>query len=309
VSVSSIALLLVAAWVLASMKTRRFDGELVRPVHPYRRLMAHIMPARNSATVLFDTYVDSEELERYLAEAEKRFPIDITHAVVAGCFISLTRIPSMNRFVAGRRLYQRRWVEVTFSMKRKALDKKAKLANVKLRLGENDTFRDLCDRINEGITVERSDIETKEDKEYNLLTLLPRPMLRALISLAKWLDYYNLCPSWLIGEDPLYTSFFCANLGSLGMAAGYHHLYDWGHCPLFCMIGKIEERVVPHNGQPTIRRMLHLRFTYDERIDDGLNAGLGIQAMVDALEKPYQYLGCLHEDGSDSQPLIVAALT
>ena len=47
------------------------------------------------------------------------------------------------------------------------------------------------------------------------------------------------------------------------------------------------------------QKTLHLRFTYDERIEDGHNANDGIQTFVSVLENPYKYLGCLKEDKTD----------
>ena len=44
-----------------------------------------------------------------------------------------------------------------------------------------------------------------------------------------------------------------------------------------------------------------MRFTYDERIEDGLNANDGIQYIKRVLEHPYELLGCLKEDGSDEK--------
>jgi hypothetical protein len=104
------------------------------------------------------------------------------------------------------------------------------------------------------------------------------------------LDYYNLLPGWYIKDDPLYTSIFVANLGSVGMGPGYHHLFEYGNCPLFIMIGKVEDRVVPRDGQPVVRPILHIRFTYEERIEDGLNAKYGIDNLVAVLEDPERFL-------------------
>ena len=50
-------------------------------------------------------------------------------------------------------------------------------------------------------------------------------------------------------------------------------------------------------------KQMHVRWSYDERIDDGLSANYGIQSVKRALENPYQYLGCLKDDGSDSRAL------
>jgi hypothetical protein len=66
------------------------------------------------------------------------------------------------------------------------------------------------------------------------------------------------------------------------------------------MIGKIEERALVEDGQVVVRRVLPLRWTYDERVDDGLSSRRGILAANAVLEDPQTYLGCLQPDGSDT---------
>lgn len=36
----------------------------------------------------------------------------------------------------------------------------------------------------------------------------------------------------------MYASVFFANLGSLGLDAVYHHMYEWGNAPFFIVVGK-----------------------------------------------------------------------
>jgi hypothetical protein len=188
-------------------------------------------------------------------------------------------------------------------MKRKRLDKAAKLAAVKLRFRDGETFRDLSARINEQIGVERSEKQTYADREFDLLERIPRPLLRGAVRLLRTLDYFNLLPASFIENDGMYTSIFLANLGSLDMDPGYHHLYEWGNCPLFMMVGRIQDRPVVVDGELVVRKTLHIRWSYDKRIDDGLNARFGIESVKRALEDPFVFLGCLEADGSDARPL------
>ena len=88
------------------------------------------------------------------------------------------------------------------------------------------------------------------------------------------------------------------------MGAGYHHLFEWGTSPLFLMVGRIEERAVVKNGQIVIQKTLPLRFSYDERIDDGLSARFGIDGVNEVLSDPFKYLGCVPESGDDAPPLM-----
>ena len=294
--------ILLGLWVLVSLKTSRPDGTLLK-VHPFRRMMSFIMLGRNESVVYFDDYIDVEKLRAYIAEAREHFPVDITHCTVAGVALGLATAPKMNRFVVGHRLYQRKERWITFSMKRRKMDREAKLSAVKLDMPDGQTFRELAERINGKVVIERSDRKTSFDVEMNILSALPRAVLRFAVRLWRLADYYNLLPGALIRSDAMYTSVFVANLGSLRMGPGYHHLYEWGSCPLFLMIGQIEDRPVVRDGEVVVRPMMHVRFSYDERIDDGLNARFGIDTLRTVLEDPYTYLGCLQDDGRDARPL------
>jgi len=294
---------LVVLWILLNLKTSRPDGELVKGLHPYRRIMQFIMPGRNESLVYFDTYVDPKPLLAYLEQARKRFDVDMTHCTVAACMRMLAHNPTINRFTIGGRLYSRRGVYVTFSMKRKALDRTAKLATVKTRLTPGETFQSFCERVAASIGTERSGERTYADKEFDVFDAMPRPLLRAGVTAMRWLDYYNLLPASFIENDPLYTGMFVANLGSLGMDPGYHHLYEYGTCPCFMMVGQLADRPVVVDGKIEIRKTLHVRYTYDERVDDGLNARFAIETITKSLEHPFEIFGCLSDDGSDARPM------
>jgi hypothetical protein len=302
-----LVLAILALVTAANAKTSRPDGRLIRGLHPYRRIMGFVMPTRNESVVYFDSYVDAEQLLAYLDRAGPRFGCDVSHCLVASGFITLTRNPTMNRFSLGGRLYERNGVYLSFSMKRSQGDRGAKLSVVKLRLQEGETFRQLCERINSNIRVERSGEQTYADKEFGLMSRIPRPVLWLGVRALKTLDYYNLLPASFIENDPLYTSIFCANLGSLRMSAGYHHLYEWGTCSAFIMAGQIEDRPVVREGKVEVRKILHLRYSYDERMDDGLNARFGIADLVYALEHPFECFGCVADDGSDVRALAAVA--
>jgi hypothetical protein len=232
-----------------------------------------------------------DRLLDYIERCRSRFPVDITHCLVAAAGLGLRTVTKMNRFVAGQRLYQRNHIAVTFSMKRKRLDREAKLAAVKLRIQDGWTFVDVCREINARIRVERSDKETYADKELGLFFRLPRFAVRWAMNAARWADYHNLLPAAFIENDGFFTSMFIANLGSLGMRAGFHHLYEYGTCPLFMMVGRIEERAWVVDGQVVPRRILHIRWSYDERIDDGLSSKDGIDHVRNALENPEEHFG------------------
>ena len=299
-------------WLLVQMKTSRPDGTLVPNVHPYRRMMSHIMPTRNGSIVYYDYFIHAAELLRYLEAVGARddFEANPTHCIVAAAAMGFAEAPTMNRFVVGHRLYQRDGIWITFSMKRQKLEKKAKLAVVKLELTNLDrSFAEVCNEINGHINRERSGKKTYLDRELALLTAIPRPVMALAFRVARWMDYNNLLPASFIRNDGMFTGLFIANLGSLGMNAAYHHLYEWGTCPLFMMVGRIEERPVVIDGELAVAPVLHVRYGFDERVDDGLTARFGMDTAAYVLEDPFNTLRCTEPDGSDDLPLSAALRT
>ena len=107
-----------------------------------------------------------------------------------------------------------------------------------------------------------------------------------VVSLVRKADDWGLLPRFLLDTDPLHGSMFIANLGSLKMDAAYHHLYEWGTIPIFCVIGQIREVPVVVDGEVVVGRRAVLRFTYDERVEDGLYAQRSLEQMRLLVEDP-----------------------
>jgi hypothetical protein len=281
---------IASIWALIQCKTNRPDGEAVRGLHPYRRLAGFIMTRRSESVVYMDSALRAEKLLAYL-ETHKSSGISLTHLLIAAAGEALRRHPRLNRFMTGKRLYQRHGRWVTFSMKRKKLDAKAKLAMVKLELKDDERLHQLAARIDAQIDHERSGKTTHADKEYKLFNLLPRPLLAAATALLSWLDANNLLPGFFIRDDGLFTSVVIANLGSLAMPAPLHHLYEWGNCPLFMAVGAYEERALVEDGALIVATVLPIRWTFDERIEDGLTARGGLDEVLRLLEDPQAAFG------------------
>ncbi len=296
-----VSFLLIVIWILLTLKTTRPDGILVDYVHPYRKMLLYIMPTKAESVVLFDEAVPADNLLEYIQTTRERFKADMNHVLLAALGAAFVENPELNRFVMGRRLYQLDGVWLTFSMKRRKGDKRSKVAAVKLEMFGDETFEQLSERINQEVERERSDAVTYADRELGAFSQVPRPLLRLCVTLFKAADYFNLLPGTFIEKDGLYTSAFVANLGSLGMKAGYHHLFEWGNCPVFIMAGEVEERAVVEDGEVRVRKMLPIRVTYDERIDDGLTARGALDSIKRVLLNPATELGCIADDGSDKR--------
>jgi hypothetical protein len=72
---------------------------------------------------------------------------------------------------------------------------------------------------------------------------LPGWLISFVVAFLRWLDNFGLVPESITGSDPFYASVFVANIGSLGVNAPYHHLYEWGTVSLFVAMGKHAEEL------------------------------------------------------------------
>ena len=124
------------------------------------------------------------------------------------------------------------------------------------------------------------------------MTRLPGPLVGLLVALARTLDRWNLLPGALTRNDPMYASLFLANLGSVGIDRTWHHLYEWGTVSVFGVLGPArKEVVVGDDGLPVVRDTASLRWSFDERINDGFYCALALRHFTRIVEDPEKYIG------------------
>ena len=99
-------------------------------------------------------------------------------------------------------------------------------------------------------------------------------------------DRLGMLPRSFIENDPMYASAFFANMASLGMPAVYHHLYEYGTCGIFSSLGRPTTEPGSPTSGPDRRRTMNVRWTYDERVEDGLMAWYAIRRFAQVLEDP-----------------------
>lgn len=266
------------------------DGRRVK-VHPYRRMMSFLMPGRNESAVYFEQHVDLTRTLPWLAEWNARTGQRATvfHVILHAIAGVLHERERLNRFTVGRRTYQRHDVFLSFAAK-KAMSDDAPLATIKRRFAKAETFAELVQQLTGDIGEARSDQPSAIDKELKVLLAIPGPILGFLIGVLKRLYGIGLAPRGLVDTDPMYTSAFVANLGSLKIDAAYHHLYEHGNCPLFVTIGRVTHVPAVEQDQVVARPQLTLRFTFDERVEDGLYCAKSLKLLAQRVENPASWI-------------------
>ena len=268
---------------------RRPDGELVRDLPPTKGIVPYLMRGRNESAVYFEQQVAVRHADAYIREFNVAHPaaqITIQHMLMWCIAQILEQFPTMNRFVVGGRLYQRKDIWFTYSAKQ-SLKGKSPLIVIKRRFDPAEPFVDMVRDMQEQLHADRySGRIGPSDQEAALILKFPGIVRRIILAVGRWGDAFGLLPGSMIEHDPLYGSVFFANLASIGMDACYHHLYEYGSIGIFGVIG----RPVPEPGSPTSgpdrRRTMTLRWTFDERCEDGLVAGYALKRCKQMLEDP-----------------------
>lgn len=268
----------------------RPDGTFVKRAPTLRRLMPFLMPTRNEAVVYFEQQIEVAAANALLARLNESRPADrrvtLFQLVLFGLARTIARRPMLNRFVVGRRLYERRRIELSFAVK-KELSDSGGLTTVKVPIDPHETLDAAIEHILASVGKGRGKERLPSEKEMDVVTILPRFLLRFVMKMQGVLDYFNLLPSSMIEGDPLYASVFLANLGSVGLDSAYHHLFEYGTTPIFATMGRVKKAVVPgENDQPVVRDVVSLKFTLDERIADGLYCARGLELLKGYIEKP-----------------------
>jgi hypothetical protein len=266
------------------------DGIRVQPP-PYRRMMSFLMRGRNESAVYFEQHLDLSRTLPWIAErnASGAARITVFHVVLHSLAWLLHERERLNRFTVRRRTYQRRGVFLSFAAKKQMSDE-APLATVKRRFERDEPFDAMVRALTSDIADARSDKRSTIDKELGILLALPGFLLGFLIGLMKRLYGWGLAPRSLVDSDPMYASAFVANLGSLKIDAAYHHLFEHGNCPLFVTIGQVNQTPDVVDGQVVARPRVTLRYTFDERVEDGLYCAKSLQLLAQRIEDPGSHI-------------------
>ncbi len=252
---------------------------------PYRRMMAFLLRGRNQSAVYFEQHLDLSRTLPWLEQRGARVFTLILHALAS----VLHERERLNRFTVGHRTYQRKGVFLSFAAK-KQMNDDAPLALIKRRCPPGETFAELGAALTGEVGTVRANAPTPMDRELAILLRFPGLILAFLIGLMKWLYRWGLAPRSLVDTDPLYASAILTNLGSLKIDACYHHLFEHGNCPLFVAVGQTTQVPAVVDGALVARPTITLRYSFDERIEDGLYCAQTLKLLAQRIEDPASWV-------------------
>ena len=141
---------------------------------------------------------------------------------------------------------------------------------IKVILPPSATIEDVYNEFNEKIEGYRNHPNSSFDKLAKVLNFIPGLLLRWTVRFLRFLDYFGLLPRALTKLSPFHGSLFITSMGSLGIPAIYHHLYDFGTLPLFLSYGSIfTADAIKRDGSRERHHFVTFKVVTDERICDG----------------------------------------
>ncbi len=249
------------------------------------------MRTRNESTVYFEQRIDVGNAERFVRAFNEVHPesrTSLLHVLLWSCRQGLVEFPNVNRFIAGGRLYQRKGIWISYSAKQR-MKKGAPLIVLKREFDPDESFAGMVSAMGEQLHAAKfSGGKNTVDGELKLVLMLPGFLRRLVFAAYPILEAYGMFPRSFIDNDPLYASMFLTDLGSLGLDPVFHHLYEYGNVGTFGVLGRARAEQIPDpdSGRLERKRIAMIRWSFDERIEDGLYAGYGIKQVKKLFEDP-----------------------
>ena len=272
---------------------RRFgdrpDGRKIRSMQPMNSLAPYIMKNRTGAANIIKVTVDIDNMERYIQkkriEGLKGF--GALHVILAIYVRAVSKMPGLNRFISGQKIYARNDIQIMMTIK-KEMKLNADETVIKSYFDPSDDVNTVYTKFFNEIKENRSIDESNSlDIVAKFFNFIPGLFLKFAIWFINLLDYFGILPKFLLKVSPFHGSMFITSMGSLGIPAIFHHLYDFGNCPIFCCYGaKYFAYVLDKDGNNIKKKFMDFTFVLDERICDGHYYAQALKLMLSYLKDP-----------------------
>lgn len=256
----------------------RVDGMLAKDVDHMQKFIPFMIRKRTEAQIFLNLQIDLSNTLSYIDKNN----LDTSKQKLSLFILLLTAMvrvgvqkPRMNRFIAGKRIYDRNELNIAFVVKKEISENGTEII-VKESFNKTDCLQDVAAVVNRLVFSARNKKQEVTEPFIKLFVKLPRIITTFFFAVLRLMDYFGLVPLSAMKNDPLYSSAFVANLGSIGLDSCFHHLYDMGTTSLFIVLGKVKEDLV------------NIAFTIDERIADGYYYAKALELFKHYMENPWE---------------------
>ena len=270
----------------------RRDAVMLRKLDSMHIIMPLIMLNRADNEAFISERIDLTNINKYLEKknsTDPEYKYNLFQVIVTALLKTITLRPKMNRFITNKILYQRREVTASFVIK-KIFEDNSEEGMALLHARDDDNIDSIHAELYRQISKTKGSGKETRDKSseaMDALGIIPRPILKAVFVLIRFLDRHGWLPQSLIATDPYRASVLISNLGSIKLNCGYHHLSNWGTNSLCVVIG--EKKLRPFynaDGSYEMRDSVDIGITVDERIADGYYYSRTVKLLKKLLEEP-----------------------
>lgn len=267
----------------------RAEGRRLRTISPMTRVGVYIMENRIGSLNSIRDYADMTQIDKYVREkkAEGYKNFNFMHVMIAAYVRILAQMPALNRFIAGHKIFARNNIEIALTIK-KEMTLESPDTVIKIAPTADMTPIQIHDLLQAEIENYRNNPGGAFDDTAKALNYLPGFLMLFAVKLLRGLDYLGLLPRFLTKLSPFHASMFITSMGSLGIPPIYHHLYDFGTCPVFMAFGA-KEKKYELNAAGETERHDYVGFTVvmDERICDGFYYAAALKKIRRYLRDPW----------------------
>ena len=280
----------------------RSDATYLKDCDSMHFIMPFVLPDRVSNQAFFTFQIDLTNLTEYIKKKNAGNPdykYNLYQCIVTAVLKIITLRSKLSIFIHDKRMYKRNEVSAAFTVKQEFLDDGGEVLcfiHAKPEWNIDDVHDEL-----------RRQLLKLKDRSYvdestgfmDKFNKLPKFISRPLLSFVCWLEKHSMCPKALIETDIYHSSVVLANLGSIGLPEGYHHLTNWGTTSIFVVIGQYGRMPFYEKDKTVFKDGVKLGITVDERIADGYYFSKSFKMLQLILENPKLLEQPLNEKLSD----------
>lgn len=266
---------------------RRPDGRKVKNASLLFRIVPHIMPTRDDSQVYFSQDIPLKGMDEFISKkADEGIKVSYMQIIYAAIIKTIALKPELNRFIVNRIPYERDGIWISLAVK-KSLSEDGEETLFKLRFDGTESFMEIKEKLENAVNENKAEgSENNMDKFVKKLEKTPNIIIKTVVGTLKFMDRYGVMPKSVIAISPFHTSAFLTNVGSLGLDAIYHHIYNFGTTSMFFAMGKKKKDYVPEEDELVEEKCLSFSFVGDERICDGYYFANAFKQLIKFIKKP-----------------------
>lgn len=265
----------------------RTDGRKIKTIGPFFRVIPHVMKDRSDSHVYYTQDLPIKSLDEYIAKKEQEgIRMSYMNIIYAALVRLLAEKPALNRFVMDGRTYARHGITISLAIK-KEMTEEIEETTVKLPFTGAENIFEIKEKLDSAIEQNKElSAENSTDKLAKLLSLVPNWLFKFIVNMLIFLDKYGMMPKAVISASPFHTSAFLTNVGSLGIDAIYHHIYNFGTTGIFLAMGKKKKSYIYEDDNIIQEKTISLAWVADERICDGFYYATALKSFYKYMRKP-----------------------